>query len=186
MSHNPHSSNTLAAQVEKHTGVSVARCYQCGKCSASCPVNSEADFPPSLLLRMLQNDDPVMDEQVLRSSMIWLCLSCEMCISRCPMEVDIPKVSDYLRYKSMEEKKTNPAAKSIIAFHKAFLSSIKNTGRLYEVGLTVNYKLHTGALMQDTDSVTTLLSKGKLNIFPERIKDKLNMKRIFSRTLNKK
>lgn len=45
-------------------------CYQCGKCSAGCPVASDADMTPREVLRHLQlgRVDPV-----LKSNMPWLC-----------------------------------------------------------------------------------------------------------------
>ena len=44
----------LADRVLEKTGVDVARCYQCGKCSAGCPLAAEMDFPPSQIMHLLQ------------------------------------------------------------------------------------------------------------------------------------
>ena len=176
---------TLADKVLEATGVSEGRCYQCGKCSAGCPVSSDMDYPPSLLIRMLQVGTPEMEDKVLRSLTIWLCVSCEMCIGRCPQEVNIPAVMDYLKSESLRQKKVNPKAKHIIQFHRAFLDSINYTGKLYEVGLVADYKLRSKNLMQDVAVAPTMYLKGKLNLIPELIKDKKNMKRIFNKTLKK-
>lgn len=40
--------------LEHKTGVIVSHCYQCGKCTAGCVLAEEMDFPPSLLVRLLQ------------------------------------------------------------------------------------------------------------------------------------
>ncbi|MEI8203447.1 MAG: 4Fe-4S dicluster domain-containing protein [Bacteroidota bacterium] len=178
--------NSLAGKVQQHTGVKVSRCYQCGKCSAGCPVSSDMDFPPSLLIRKLQTGFPKHEEEVLRSKSIWFCLTCEMCIARCPMEVDIPPMMDYLRGESMRLNKTNPAAKNIIRFHKAFLNSIQKTGRLYEMGLIVDYKSRSLNMVQDVVLAPSMFAKGKLKILPELIKDRKNIKRIFQKTLKNK
>ena len=75
-----------------------------------------------------------------------------MCLSRCPMEIDIPSMMDFLRQKSSSEKKVNKKAKNIIAFHKSFLNSIRFTGRLYELGLILDYKRQS--LKSDTGYFT--------------------------------
>jgi len=144
-------------------------------------VATEMDFPPSLVMRMLQTEEPAQMEKLLRSMSIWLCVSCEMCLTRCPMEIDIPTLMDYMRQKSVKAKKTNPKANKIIAFHKSFLDSINYTGRLYEMGLIVDYKMRTGAMMQDVAVAPKMFVKGKLNPIPEVIKGRKKVAAIFNR-----
>lgn len=181
-----HECYTLSCRIEKATGVSVHRCYQCGKCSAGCPLAVEMDYPPSQILRMLQTGLSTEEEKVLRSMSIWLCLTCETCIARCPQEVDLPKVMDFLRIESMNRKMVNPGAKDIISFHKAFLDSIRTTGRLYEMGLIADYKARSLHLFQDVILAPWMFLKGKLHVVPEMIKGTDHMGKIFSRTLKKK
>lgn len=168
------------------TGVRAEKCYQCGKCSAGCPVNIEMDYPPSVVMRMLQLQDEKTDNQILSSKSIWLCVTCEMCYSRCPMEIDIPKMMDFLREKAYKEKLANKKSRKIIVFHKAFLNSVKNTGRLNELGLLMEYKLATMDLMKDVNLALPMLSRGKLHFFSDKIKGTKLMKRIFSRTIKHK
>jgi heterodisulfide reductase subunit C2 len=175
----------LSGVILAHTGVEVSHCYQCGKCSAGCPLSEEMEYPPSYVMRMLQTRDPVMEDKILRSFTIWVCLTCEMCYSRCPMSIDIPKIMDFLREKSLKEGKTNPRAKHIIAFHKSFLDSIRITGRLYEIGLLVDYKSRTLKLLQDLSLAPKMFIRGKLNILPELIKGMAGVSSIFTRS-NKK
>jgi heterodisulfide reductase subunit C2 len=184
-----HESNHPLSQsdeIRMDTGVIVNKCYQCGKCSAGCPVATEMDYPPSLVMRMLQTEEPAQKEKVLRSMSIWLCVSCEMCLTRCPMEIDIPTLMDYMRQKSYKAKKTNPKAKHIISFHKSFLDSINYTGRLYEMGLIVDYKMRTGAMMQDVAVAPKMFVKGKLNPMPEVIKGRKKIAAIFDKIQNQK
>ena len=182
MSHTNHIKNTLASDIEHNVEVTPQKCYQCGKCTAGCPVADEMDYPPSMTLRMLQTQDPANDEKILRSHTIWLCLTCEMCLCRCPMEIDIPSMMDYLRQRSMKEKKVNPKAKNIIAFHKSFLDSIKFLGRLYEIGLIVGYKSRSFNLMQDVSLAPKMLRRGKLPLIPEGIRGVSQIRKIFKKT----
>ncbi len=186
MGFSEHHSTGLSGEIIEQTGVHVEKCYQCGKCSAGCPLSDEMDYPPSLLLRMIQTGDKELEEKVLKSYTIWLCLSCEMCYQRCPMEIDIPTLCDYLRSRSIEKGHINPKAKNIVKFHKAFLNSIKNTGRLYELGMIANFKFSSMKLFQDADLAPAMISKGKLHFLPEKIKDTAQIKRIFNKTISKK
>lgn len=187
MGHHHHQEETgLAAEVKKATTVRSEKCYQCGKCSAGCPVADEMDYTPSMVMRMLQTNDPKNDEKLLRSKTIWLCLTCEMCISRCPMSVDIPKVMDFMRQKSRNGNMVTPQAKDIVAFHDSFLLSVEKTGKLYELGLIAAYKMKTLHLTQDIETALPMYQKGKLHILPELVKDRANLASIFAKTIKKK
>jgi len=177
-------SGTLAGRVLEKTGVDVARCYQCGKCSAGCPLASEMDFPPSQVMHLLQLREFLeLAEAALRSHTIWLCLTCEICYCRCPMELDIPKVMDALRHESLARKMVNPKAKDILSFHRAFLDSVRYTGRLFEMGQVVDYKLRSGHFLQDMLQAPWMFLVGKLHLLPERVRDRKALKRMFARTL---
>lgn len=165
--------------IKEETGVNVNRCYQCGKCSAGCAMNEEMDFPPSLLMRMLQTRLDASYKEILQSQSIWLCVSCQNCVTRCPMEIDIPALTDYLREEAVKQKTVNKAAKDIVSFHQSFLDSIRYTGRLYEIGLIAGYKMRSKHLLQDVPLVPAMLKKGKLPIVPEIIKDKNAINKLF-------
>lgn len=176
----------LSFSVRQITGVNTRECYQCGKCTAGCPVAERMDLPPSVIMRMIQSGDTATEEEILRSLSIWLCLTCETCYSRCPMELDIPKVIDYLREKSFAEGKVNPEAHNIVAFHKAFLNDIERNGRLNEIGLMLDYKIHSGSFFQDVTLAPEMFSKGKLHLLAERIKDRKGLARLFKDQLKKR
>ena len=177
---------SLASRLYESTSESVAKCYQCGKCSAGCPLAVEMDFPPSQIIRMLQLGFPSLEEQCVGSLSIWYCLTCETCMSRCPKEVDLPKIMEFLREESIHRKKTHPKAKEIIDFHKAFLDSVKGAGRAYEIGMIADYKARSLHLFQDVLVAPKLFFHGKLKLFPHLIKGRADISRIFSRTIDKK
>lgn len=86
--------NAIIKKVEDISGQNVLACYQCGKCSAGCPMVSLMDLLPNQIIRLVQLGQ-VGD--VLNSKTIWLCASCFSCTSRCPKGVDLAKVMEALR-----------------------------------------------------------------------------------------
>jgi len=177
-----HTINTLSRRLFDATGVSVTRCYQCGKCTAGCPMAEEMDYTPSHLLRLLQLGLPGFEDKVLGAYSPWVCLTCEMCYARCPQDVDIPKMMDFLRSEAVRLNKVNPRANDFVSFHKTMLDSIRYVGRLYEVGMIMGYKARTWHLFEDIMMAPTLFFKGKLKIFPHLIKNRKNMSQIFKRS----
>ncbi len=176
-----HERETLAGSLNKSAGIAASRCYQCGKCTAGCPLAEDMDVTPSHILRHLQLDLKGLDQKILSSYSIWMCLACETCFTRCPQEVDIPKMMDFLRSESISRDLVHPKARDLLKFHKAFLDSIKKTGRLYEIGLIAGYKMRTFHFFQDLFLAPKLYFLGKLNLLPHVIKDRRGVSRIFKK-----
>jgi heterodisulfide reductase subunit C2 len=84
----------MIAQVKAISGVDVRACYQCGKCTAGCPMAASMELMPNQILRLLQLG---LHEQALASRTIWQCASCLTCAARCPKDVDPAQVMDALR-----------------------------------------------------------------------------------------
>ena len=177
---------TLSAQIRQDLGVKVSHCYQCGKCAAGCPVAQDMDLNSCQTLHLLQSAQAGYDLKVLQSEGIWLCLACETCSTRCPQEVEVAKVMDFLRTEAVRRGVAHPKSKDILAFHKAFMDSVETTGRLYEVGLVADYKARSGHLFKDVMLAPKMLLRGKLPLLPHLIKGRDAMKRIFQRTLSRK
>jgi heterodisulfide reductase subunit C len=89
----------FAKKVEELSGENVRKCYQCGKCSAGCPIADQMDLLPSQAIRMVQTGDT----SVLDSKTIWLCASCFTCAVRCPQGIDLAKVMEALRLLSLRK-----------------------------------------------------------------------------------
>ena len=149
----------------------VTRCFQCTKCSSGCPVAARSDLKPHEVVRLIQFDQRA---EALASRFIWECTSCQTCTTRCPQKVDIAALNDELRILSR-------AAGRVPVFNEAFLSSVRNRGRVYELGLMVAYKLRTGRLMEDADKAPVMLSKGKLPLVGPRVGGQAERKAMFRR-----
>lgn len=168
---------TLSAEIFAATGINAATCYQCGKCSAGCPMASESDLRPHNIMRLVTQG---RRERALAEESVWLCLTCETCSARCPNACDPARVIDAVRELSLEgDAATQP--RRIAAFHHAFLSRIQATGRLHEVGMIVDYKLRSGDLMKDVTNAPAMLTRGKLSLRADRIKGVAEVRRIFEK-----
>jgi heterodisulfide reductase subunit C len=155
----------------------VMQCYQCTKCSSGCPVAGRSDLKPHEVVRLLQFDQR---EEVLASRFIWECTSCETCTTRCPQMVDIAALNDSLRAMSRAAGKIAPGT-TVPVFNDAFLSSVRNRGRVHELGLMAAYKLRTGHLMEDAGKAPMMLSKGKLPLLGSRVSGRTWRKAMFRR-----
>ncbi len=165
----------LSGEVESSCGVKLANCYQCGKCSAGCPMAFSMDLLPHQIMRLAQLD---RRDRVLNSKSIWLCASCEACSTRCPQEVDIARTMDALREIAYEERRTW-AQSDVVTFSEEFLAWVERTGRQFESGLVGTYKLRSGHLFQDLDAVPKMA--GKLMKLPHKIKGQKAVQRIFKK-----
>ena len=81
-------------KVAEISGQNLGFCYQCGKCSAGCPMSFAMDLLPNQVMRLVQLG---MEEDIANSKTIWLCASCLTCTVRCPKGVDISRVMEALR-----------------------------------------------------------------------------------------
>ena len=173
----PSSSNQILAFLQNQIGQNLRLCYQCGKCSAGCPVSYAMDLTPRQVMRAIQFG---LTEEVLDSSTIWLCLSCQVCTARCPREIDIAKVMEALRHLALVEKR-EVREKEVALFNNIFLSLISRLGRIYEIGLAALYNLRSGHPLTNIGMLPSMISKGKLPILPPRIEGAKQVRQIFNR-----
>ncbi|MCX7766318.1 MAG: 4Fe-4S dicluster domain-containing protein [Candidatus Sumerlaeia bacterium] len=169
---------TFAEEVSLLARNKMQECYNCGKCTAGCPVAYKMDPPIHLIMEMVQMG---RREELLSSPSIWFCVSCETCSTRCPKEVYPSHVVDALRELALRENKVPDEAAHIIAFHRILLESIRKYGRLYEIGMVRDFKLQTLNLFEDINLGIKMFTKNKLRIFPHKIKDRKTIERIFKK-----
>lgn len=173
---NPEQGNRKFLAKLEERGVDVHACYQCGRCSAGCPITEFFDVTTMEVVRLAAYG---MEDILLRSKAIWLCAACETCATRCPNDIDIAVLMDVLRELALR-KGVDPAEPRVSAFHSSFLGSIEHWGRAYEVGLIAAYKLRTRDYTGDMNLGVKMFTKGKLSLMPHSIKGKAEIKKIFS------
>jgi heterodisulfide reductase subunit C2 len=164
-------------KVEALSGSSVRRCFQCGKCSAGCPMRSFMDHPPNRIVRLIQLGQW---ERVLAGRSIWYCASCETCSTRCPNKVDLAAIMDALRKLSWDAD--GPSKESYVQLaNKLFINNIKQYGRQYEMRLAAVFNVKSGQFLKDLMLGPKLLSKGKLKVFHSKNKNLADIEKIFNR-----
>ena len=151
-------------------------CYQCKKCAAGCPVGDIMEHKNYEILRLIQLDHK---DTVFQSNSPWVCVSCKACSARCPNGIDTAKIMDVLK-EEMLQANALVTEKEIVVFHKSFLETVSQFGRLFEMGLIGMYKLRTGLFMQDMVLGLKMMWHHKLHFLPHRISRGEEIKRIFS------
>jgi heterodisulfide reductase subunit C len=163
------------------TGVNVAHCYQCGKCTAGCPMARYMDIPPNQIMRLVQKGDEQAIQRVLSSTAIWSCAGCLTCTQRCPRKLDLAAVMDLLRQASHEKGLVSARQKKVLAFHQAFLKTVEKGGRMSEMALVRRYKLATRDFFSDLTLAPRMMLRGKLKLKSHKIKGRAEIARIFQR-----
>ena len=150
----------LSARVVEATGQNPFRCYQCGSCSAGCPMAGRGDLLPHQVFRILQlgGDEPLGAVQP------WLCVGCLTCAACCPQELDLSLVMDFLRAEALRRGTVPPAARRMAVFNQVFLERVLARGRLREVELGALYNLQTRSPLQNLSALPSLLRRGKLRL----------------------
>jgi heterodisulfide reductase subunit C len=164
----------LAEKIARDSGVVTSECYQCGKCSAGCPMAHAMDLQPREVVRCLQLGNA---DELLNSRTIWICAACHTCVDRCPNSIDIPTLNEHARFEA--KKRRICAVKEVDRFNDIFIQNIKIFGKSQEAVLEGAYNVSTGNLMQDMGNVPHMLRQGLLR--PEKIhlvKDREGVRRL--------
>jgi len=190
-------------RIETMSGQKVSSCYQCGKCSAGCPLCKEMDLAPNQIIRLVQLG---IRERVLASKTIWLCASCQTCSLRCPQLIDLAKVMDSIRIFVRQESMDSTddwriivrdlwqrakegilyllqmdAKANLKCFNQIFLDSIQYYGRVFEPSLIYNYNINSGYLFANFLKAPIMLLKSKIKLFPVEVQRVERVQRIFER-----
>ena len=171
---------TDSAQIAARAQVNIRDCYQCGKCSAGCPMASGMDAGPREIVHMLQLG---LVEDALRAKDPWICAQCMTCSSRCPQQIDVAELMRAVRMVSHE--RGYRASKESDVFETAFIEGVRGHGRNSETWLAAAYNLRSGHLLQDAGNAPKMLSKGLIGLQHENVGDREAVRRLVDRCLKK-
>jgi heterodisulfide reductase subunit C len=169
------SAQEFARLIKEQSGVDFDRCYQCLTCTLGCPFAVTMDYLPHQVVRLLQMG---AKEELLHSRTIWRCASCETCLTRCPNEINLPRLMDTLRQMALEAN-VPPGDRGVPAFHRSFLGSVRQWGRQYELGMLLSFKIRVRDLFSDLGLGIKMLQKRKLGLLPGQNKARREVKAIF-------
>lgn len=165
----------LAQDIKKRSGINFNACLHCRTCTNACPFTEGMDYPPNVLLRLIQMGQ---EQAALESSTIWVCVGCNTCCSFCPMAIDIPAVMDGLREMALEQKR-NISEPDILNFHREVLNTVEKYGRTHKLEIMLRYKLKKKDYLSDMGVGLKMLSKRKLDLLPSKIRDRDALGKIF-------
>jgi heterodisulfide reductase subunit C2 len=170
---------------EEAAEADVRDCYQCGKCSAGCPLAERMDILPHQLMRLVQVG---RIDRALRSEAIWKCVSCMTCSARCPKSVDCAGVIDTLRQSAVQRRMASEERLRTVVFQRTFLDNIRRNGRLCEVELIGEFKTRAflkdkslPLLFKDAMLAPQLMKRKKFHLRGDRVKDRGVVRRIFEK-----
>ncbi len=171
------SNGKLYQELNKVTEQDVKLCYQCQKCTATCPVSEFMDIKPDVMVRKVLLSE---EETLLQSRTIWICTGCETCGSRCPNLISVGKINEFLKERAVK-KGVKPAVPAALVVHQAFLNSIERFGIVHEASMLLEMKLKTKDFFSDLGLGLKMFLKGKIPFMPHKIKGISEIKRMFGK-----
>ncbi len=177
---------SFAKEMASASSVDLFACYQCQKCTNGCPVTFAMDYGPHQIIRMVQLG---LAEEISRTNTPWVCASCETCITRCPQQIEIPELMDYLKQWILRQGEELSQG-TVAAFHQVFLDNIRRFGRVNEAVLMGAYQLKcmkAGKRIDLKEAMNNLklgvemFKRGRLTLMPRKTGGKEAVKKLFKR-----
>ncbi|MFH0749114.1 MAG: 4Fe-4S dicluster domain-containing protein [Candidatus Bathyarchaeota archaeon] len=103
-------------------GETLKLCYQCGTCTATCPISRFTDiYRPNKIIHLAK-----LGIKNVFSDAVWFCVACYSCTERCPQGVKVADVMRALKNLAVKEGYCP-------TFAKGFATNILNTGLAYSI-----------------------------------------------------
>jgi heterodisulfide reductase subunit C len=169
------------ARIGRDANVDFDDCYQCGKCTAGCPMAHAMDLVPRLLIRNLQLG---FIEKALNAKTPWICANCMVCSARCPQGVDIAAIM--LAVRRTAKKQGLCPVREADVFDDAFVGNIRSWGKSNEAILAAKYNLVSGHLVQDLLNAPKMAARGMIGPKIHSVKDRGAVKHLVDKCLKGK
>ena len=86
--------SNLVQKIRDLSDSNLMKCYQCGKCSAGCPMADHVDLLPHQVIRLIQIGKW---DAIKESNTAWICAACLTCSVRCPRGIKIAEIMEAVR-----------------------------------------------------------------------------------------
>jgi heterodisulfide reductase subunit C len=174
-----HIDDSLRTEIKRNCSVDVELCMECGKCSGGCPNGHVFDYTPRKIVQLVKLGDR---QTLMTMDALWICLSCQACVDRCPSGIDIPAILDYMREKACRTgaKTSRPLVR---LFHELVLSSIRGHGRVSELDVALKYNWKAGQPFKDARLGMRMLFKGKFRFYGNGVKQRAEVRRLFEKSV---
>jgi heterodisulfide reductase subunit C len=188
----PELSQSLIQEVMDRSGQNLLACYQCRRCAAGCPVGEETGVTPDRLIRMIIFGEK---EEALNNLLVWKCISCYTCGTRCPNNIQTARINETLKQIS-KEAHIEPLLPKVAAFHDAFLRSTSHFGRVNELEFMGLYGMqnakrelkHGGGWKAVADEIKNnvklgllMMKKKRIHFYLDKIKRLSEIKRLYKK-----
>jgi heterodisulfide reductase subunit C len=98
----------LIQKIIEISGTNILKCYQCGKCSAGCPLVNYVELLPHQVIRLAQIGKW---KDICEANTAWVCAACLTCSVRCPRGIKIAEVMEALRQVVLRNRISNKRLK---------------------------------------------------------------------------
>ncbi len=188
----PELSQPLIQEVMDRSGQNLLACYQCRRCAAGCPVGDETGVTPDRLIRMIILGER---EEALNNLLVWKCVACYTCGTRCPNNIQTARINETLKQIS-KEAHFEPILPKVAAFHDAFLRSTSRFGRVNELEFIGLYEMrnakrelkHGGGWKAIADEIKnkakmgiSMMKKKRIHFRLDKIKRLSEIKRLYKK-----
>lgn len=170
--------DSIRKDILEYVDPQIYNCYQCGKCTSGCPLSDVFEYKPNQIIRLVLSGNI---DDIINSNSIFLCLSCEICSSRCPQDVHIATIMNFIRNEAWKARRFR--IKSIARFYKTFLRIVGRTGRSFEPGLLLGLNILNGRFFNDMDLALDILRKRKIRMLPEFVKKRAGITKAINKNI---